>query len=58
MIYIVMTGVASSYSYDGTLWSVAEVFSTEESAKKYILQKKATYGSDVEYEIEVKELHA
>lgn len=54
MIYIVMIGD----SYDGTLWEVDKVFSTEDSAKKYIAHKKITSSSDVEYAIIVEELYA
>ncbi len=57
MIYIVMIGVPSSYSYSGTDWSVDRVFSNEESAKNYISERQKINGSEVEYEIETHKVH-
>ena len=58
MVYIVMIGTASTYSYDGVVWNVDRVFSSMESAKKYIEEQKKVFNFGVEYDIDAQELYA
>jgi len=53
-VFIVERGEHSSYSYDGTQWSVHKVFSTMESAQAYI----ASQSKEFEYDIIVEEVLA
>lgn len=57
-VFIVMIGTLSVYSYDGTVWNVARVFSNMAAALKYIIEQKNLRGSDVEYEIATEEVYA
>ena len=56
MVYIVMIGIPSAYSYDGLVWTPDRVFSKEISAKNYIKERKLVCGSEVEFDIEKHEL--
>ncbi len=59
MIYIVMQGTPSSYSYDGLVWDLDRVFSSEASAKAYITEQSKIHSRDgVEYEIQTEEVYA
>jgi hypothetical protein len=55
-VFIVM--VETSYSgNEHSVWHVERVFSTRQSAQKYIEQKKLN-DSDVQYDIETEEVYA
>ena len=58
MVYIVMIGTHTVYSYDGIIWSVECIFISEDSAKKYIQEKQKIYGKSCEFEIEAHEVYA
>lgn len=58
MVYIVLMGVPSVYSYSGIAWDIDKIFSSQDSAEKYIEEQKKMHGPDVEYDIDVREIYA
>ena len=56
-VFIVMRAYYSVFSYDGEVWSIDKVFSTQEKANIYMQEQQKIHKNDCNYEIIIEDVN-